>query len=68
MMSFASTKNGEAVSPLQVRHGCRAGTIRDTTAAFAAGYYQANLIVLPQNLTLDFVTFCIRYAFLALKA
>jgi uncharacterized protein YcsI (UPF0317 family) len=46
-------------SGVAVRHQCRAGVIIGATSGMAAGYVQANLVVLPQADAQDFVRFCV---------
>jgi uncharacterized protein YcsI (UPF0317 family) len=43
-----------------VRQACRAGTWTDPTAGLAAGFTQANLVILPRDLAEDFLIFCQR--------
>ena len=41
-----------------VRHACRKGIIRTSTAGLAPGYAQGNLVVLPQRDADEFLRFC----------
>lgn len=51
-----------SVTPLitgrEVRQACREGGWTSPTAGLAAGFTQANLVILPQALAADFHTFC----------
>lgn len=44
----------------QVRQACRAGELSEQTSGLAAGYAQANLVILPRSLAFDFLEFCQR--------
>ncbi|MBS0266623.1 MAG: putative hydro-lyase [Planctomycetes bacterium] len=44
----------------QVRLACRAGVLREQTSGLAAGFAQANLVILPRDLADDFLLFCQR--------
>lgn len=44
----------------EVRHRCRRGELAGATAGLAPGQVQANLAILPQSLTYDFLLFCQR--------
>lgn len=44
-------------SPAEIRQFARAGQWAGTTVGLAAGYVQANLVVLPQELAYDFLLF-----------
>lgn len=54
-MSEPSLKTGRAV-----RQACRDGTWTAPTAGLAAGFTQANLVILPRDLAADFLIFCQR--------
>jgi uncharacterized protein YcsI (UPF0317 family) len=41
-----------------VREACRRGTLTEQTSGLAAGFAQANLVVLPQDVAYDFLRFC----------
>lgn len=43
-----------------VRQACRAGVWTGPTAGLAAGFTQANLVILPRDLAQDFLIFCQR--------
>ena len=43
---------------LDVRHACRNGELTGTTAGIAENYVQGNLVVLPKELSVDFLRFC----------
>jgi len=47
-------------SPAQVRHAARTGELTGQTSGLAAGFAQANLVILPQDLAADFLLFCQR--------
>ncbi|MBW4618680.1 MAG: putative hydro-lyase [Cyanosarcina radialis HA8281-LM2] len=47
-------------TPVQIRELCRLGQFTSSTAGVAAGFVQANLVVLPQSLAFDFLLFCQR--------
>lgn len=44
----------------QIRQACRSDSWRETTAGLAAGYVQANLVILPADAAADFQLFCQR--------
>ena len=44
----------------EVRQACRAGSWTSPTAGLAAGYAQANLVMLPRDWAFDFLLFCQR--------
>jgi len=44
----------------QVRLACRRGELTEQTSGLAAGFAQANLVVLPRELAFDFLLFCRR--------
>lgn len=46
--------------PSEVRELIRQGKITGQTSGMCAGYAQANLVILPQNLAYDFLLFCQR--------
>lgn len=41
-----------------LREACRTGEFTNDTTGYASGYVQANLVVLPSELSKDFLTFC----------
>ncbi len=43
-----------------VRLACRSGSLTGQTAGLARGFAQANLVILPQALAMDFLLFCQR--------
>src|SRR5690349_963708 len=43
---------------LDARHACRNGELTGTTAGIAENYVQGNLVVLPKELSVDFLRFC----------
>lgn len=45
------------MTPVEVRHRIRSGEIKIPTAGMAAGYAQANLVILPPELAADFKRF-----------
>ncbi|WP_281165794.1 putative hydro-lyase [Liquorilactobacillus sicerae] len=45
------------LSPVQLRHLIRQGKYTGQTSGLAAGYTQANLVILPKNLAYDFLLF-----------
>lgn len=47
-------------SPSMVRQACRSGNLTGHTAGLAAGFAQANLVVLPKDRAYDFLVFCHR--------
>ncbi|MBO1346912.1 MAG: putative hydro-lyase [Hormoscilla sp. GUM202] len=47
-------------TPAEVRSLARSGELSDPTPGLAAGYVQANLVVLPKSLAFDFLLFCQR--------
>jgi uncharacterized protein YcsI (UPF0317 family) len=47
-------------NPKEIRHQFRANSLIRPTAGMAAGYTQANVVILPKNLALDFFIFCQR--------
>lgn len=52
--------NLERSSPREIRTEVRAGRWSGVTSGLAAGYAQANLVALPENLASDFLEFCQR--------
>jgi uncharacterized protein YcsI (UPF0317 family) len=50
---------GNSASPAEIRERFRAG-LRTPTAAWAPGYVQANLVVLPRDVAFDFMLFAQR--------
>ncbi len=50
----------ELASGQQVRRACRRGEWTGPTAGLAAGFAQANLVVLPRDRAYDFLVFCQR--------
>ncbi|MFZ5752896.1 MAG: DUF1445 domain-containing protein, partial [Bacillota bacterium] len=46
--------------PPEVREAIRKGELKAPTSGMCAGYAQANLVVLPQDLAFDFLLFCQR--------
>lgn len=47
-------------SPAEVRLAAREGRLRQHTSGLAAGYAQANLVILPRDWAYDFLLFCQR--------
>ncbi len=47
-------------TPAELRAGIREGRFRATTAGFAPGFAQANLVVLPRGWADEFRSFCLR--------
>jgi uncharacterized protein YcsI (UPF0317 family) len=47
-------------SAAAVRARARSGDLTGTTAGLAAGYAQANLVIVPRALAYDFLLFCVR--------
>ncbi|MFO0916702.1 MAG: putative hydro-lyase [Planctomycetaceae bacterium] len=45
---------------LEVRRACREGSLSGPTAGLAAGFAQANLVILPADWAFDFLLFCQR--------
>jgi len=50
----------DLLTPTAVREACRAGAWTRHTAGLAAGYAQANLLIIPRDLAEDFLLFCQR--------
>lgn len=50
----------ETATPREVREHIRAGRWRGHTKRLAIGYHQANVIIVRQEYTFDFMRFCIR--------
>jgi uncharacterized protein YcsI (UPF0317 family) len=48
------------MTPEQVRARARAGDLSGPTCGLAAGYLQANLVVVPKSIAFDFLLFCQR--------
>lgn len=48
------------ITGVSVRHACRDGTLKSTTAGLAPTYLQANLIILPSRYASDFRLLCAR--------
>jgi uncharacterized protein YcsI (UPF0317 family) len=48
------------MTPAQVRAACREGRLDRPTAGVAAGFVQANLMVVPREAAFDFLLFCQR--------
>lgn len=58
-IAAASSANaGLLKTPLDVRLACREGSMQGPTAGFADGYVQCNLVILPADLSNDFLRFC----------
>lgn len=49
-----------SLSPAVLRGLCRSAEFSGTTAGLAAGYVQANLMIVPQEFAFDFLLFCQR--------
>lgn len=49
-----------ATSAAVVRERARRGALTGVTAGLAAGYAQANLVIVPRDLAFDFLLFCVR--------
>jgi len=47
-------------TPESVRQAARRGELTEQTSGLAAGFAQANLVILPQELAFDFLLFCRR--------
>ena len=47
-------------TPESVRQAARRGELIEQTSGLAAGFAQANLVILPQELAFDFLLFCRR--------
>jgi uncharacterized protein YcsI (UPF0317 family) len=58
--SKLKTQNSKRFLPSAVRALIRAGTWTGNTAGLAAGYAQANLVIIPKKLAFDFLLFCQR--------
>lgn len=50
----------KALTPREVRQNCRAGRYAGATAGLAAGYVQANLMIVPREYAFEFLLFCQR--------
>lgn len=51
-------RRADLLTPAAVRAACRAGAFREQTSGLAAGFAQANLVVLPERDAEDFLGFC----------
>lgn len=51
------TTNLATLSPVELRHLIRTGEFAGPTSGLAAGYTQANLVILPKSLAYDFLLF-----------
>src|SRR5438874_7196978 len=54
------TNQRGALTGADVRRLARSGEIEGPTAGLALGYVQANLVVVPRELSFDFLLFCQR--------
>lgn len=45
-------------SPVEIRAACRSGALTGQTSGLAAGFVQANLVILPAEVATDFRAFC----------
>jgi uncharacterized protein YcsI (UPF0317 family) len=52
--------DGPTMTPAQVRAACRSGSLDRPTSGLAAGFVQANLMVVPREAAFDFLLFCQR--------
>jgi uncharacterized protein YcsI (UPF0317 family) len=52
--------DGPTMTPAQVRAACRSGSLDRPTSGMAAGFVQANLMVVPREAAFDFLLFCQR--------
>jgi uncharacterized protein YcsI (UPF0317 family) len=56
--AVSKTSRADIAPSLAVRLACREGSFTGPTAGLAPGFVQGNLVVLPQDLTSDFLRFC----------
>jgi len=59
-MADNGTRRMDSLDPRQVRSLIRGGRWKDDTEMVCHGYVQANLVIVPQNIAFDFLTFCVR--------
>lgn len=60
-MAIATVQSADAgllKTAQDVRIACRNGTMQGPTTGFADGYVQCNLVILPADLSTDFLRFC----------
>jgi uncharacterized protein YcsI (UPF0317 family) len=55
-----SRQDLSTASPSEIRQAIRDGHLTDHTVGMAAGYIQANLVILPKEHAYDFLIFCVR--------
>lgn len=60
MTRAINRRQTDALTGLDVRLRCRSGAFSGNTADLAAGFVQANLVVLPEALAGDFLRYCQR--------
>ena len=53
-------ERSQFMTGIQVRNACRRGIWKEQTSGMAAGFAQANLVVLPRKFAYDFLLFCRR--------
>ncbi len=53
-------RSNAALTPQEIWAQCRSGELDGLTTGYAAGYVQANLVILPQKHAYDFLLFCQR--------
>lgn len=59
-MADSGAKNLDSLDPHQVRSLIKEGRWKEDTEMVCRGYVQANLVVVPQDIAFDFLTFCVR--------
>jgi uncharacterized protein YcsI (UPF0317 family) len=61
MATHATTEqSAELATGVAVREACRSGTLTGPTSGFAAGFTQANLVIVPHAAAFEFLLFCQR--------
>jgi len=53
-------RESQAIVPSEIRERIREGSWVKGTEGICSGYVQANLAIVPKDLALDFMVFCIR--------
>ena len=60
LLLLRAALSSPGASGASVRSACRSGALRGHTSGLAPGFAQANLVILPAEHALAFLTFCVR--------
>ena len=60
MNDVIETETAETLTPWELRKRIRSGDHQTTTAGWALGHLQGNLVILPADWALDFAIFCVK--------